>query len=78
MKTYLLKSKLNKGLIYGAWEENGYWVYLDRGGAKVYITKELYEISSEWNIKPRNMKTKDIINWTIAVFITVAFLSVML
>ena len=44
IKTYLLKSKLNKGLIYGAWEESGSWVYLDRDGAKVYIPKELYEI----------------------------------
>ncbi len=54
MKTYLLKSKLNKGLIYGAWEKNGDWVYLDRSGAKVYIPKELYEISNEWpNNKPK-------------------------
>jgi hypothetical protein len=51
MRTYLLKSKLNKGLIYGAWEENKCWVYLDNSGTKVYIPKELYEISSEWNIK---------------------------
>lgn len=55
IKTYLLKSKLNKGLIYGAWEESGSWVYLDRDGAKVYIPKELYEISSEWNIKPKKI-----------------------
>ena len=56
MKTYLLKSKLNHGLIYGAWEENGNWVYLDRDGAKVYMPKELYEISSEWNIKPKQRR----------------------
>tara|TARA_R110002074_G_scaffold115453_1_gene246328 strand:+ start:896 stop:1066 length:171 start_codon:yes stop_codon:yes gene_type:complete len=56
MKTYLLKSKLNKGLIYGAWKENGSWVYLDRDGAKVYIPKELYEISSEWNTKTKQRR----------------------
>ena len=48
IKTYILKSKLNKGLIYGAWEEDRNWVYLDKSGAKVYIPKELYEISGEW------------------------------
>ncbi len=53
MKTYLLKSKLNKRLIYGAWEENGSWVYLDGDGSPVYMPKELYEISSEWNTKPK-------------------------
>lgn len=55
IKTYLLKSKLNKGLIYGAWEEDRNWVYLDKSGDKVYIPKELYEISSEWNIKPKKI-----------------------
>lgn len=47
-KTYKIKSKLNHGIIYGAWMENDSWVYKDKDGSKVYMPLELYEISSEW------------------------------
>jgi hypothetical protein len=47
-KTYKLKSKLNHGIVYGAWLEDNNWVWIDRDGSKVYMSKELYEISGEW------------------------------
>ena len=47
-KKYIIQSKMNYKLIYGAWLNGNNWCWLDKDSSTVYMPKEFYKVISEW------------------------------